>query len=93
MAVPEARASRGDAPPRPNILFLLSDQHSYRFLSALSPEQGGEPCRTPALDRLAGEGVRFSTAYCQMPLCTPSRTAPSWTSVLRAVAPASARLL
>ena len=60
---------------RPNILFLLSDQHSYRFLSSLAPERGGEPCRTPALDRLAGQGVRFDAAYCQTPLCTPSRTA------------------
>jgi hypothetical protein len=57
---------------RPNILFLLSDEHNYRFLSCLSSEQGGEPCRTPALDRLAAQGVRFDAAYCQMPLCTPS---------------------
>ena len=60
---------------RPNILFLLSDQHSYRFLSALAPERGGEPCRTPALDRLIESGVYCSSAYCQMALCTPSRTA------------------
>ena len=59
---------------RPNILFLLSDQHSYRFLSSLPPERGGEPCRTPALDQLARQGLRFDAAYCQTPLCTPSRT-------------------
>ena len=58
---------------RPNILFLLSDEHNYRFLSCLSSQQGGEPCRTPTLDRLAAQGVRFDAAYCQMPLCTPSR--------------------
>ena len=59
-------------PNRPNILFLLSDEHSFRFLSARSPERGGEPCRTPTLDRLIQQGVHFETAYCQMPLCTPS---------------------
>ncbi len=60
---------------RPNILFLLSDEHSYRFLSARSREEGGEPCRTPTLDGLIGQGAFFSQASCQMPLCTPSRIA------------------
>ncbi|NKB70775.1 MAG: sulfatase-like hydrolase/transferase [Candidatus Latescibacteria bacterium] len=58
---------------RPNILFLLSDEHSFRFLSARSYEDGGEPCRTPTLDGLIDKGVHFDAAYCQMPLCTPSR--------------------
>ena len=58
---------------RPNILFLFSDEHSFRFLSSRSPERGGEPCRTPCLDRLVDQGVHFETAYCQVPLCTPSR--------------------
>lgn len=62
-------------PTRPNILFLLSDEHSHRFLSARSAADGGEPCRTPTLDGLIGRGAHFSTAYCQMPLCTPSRIA------------------
>ncbi|MFB6218025.1 MAG: sulfatase-like hydrolase/transferase, partial [Halobacteriaceae archaeon] len=54
---------------RPNVLWLFSDQHSYRFLGA---QPGGEPVRTPALDGIA-EGVRFDRAYCPVPLCTPSR--------------------
>lgn len=58
---------------RPNILFLLSDEHSFRCLSHLSPDQGGEPVHTPAFDRLAAQGTIFTDAYCQMPLCTPSR--------------------
>lgn len=58
---------------RPNILFLLSDEHSHRFLSARSQADGGEPCRTPTLDGLIEHGAHFSSAYCQMPLCTPSR--------------------
>lgn len=58
---------------RPNILFLLSDEHSFRFMGHVTPEEGGEPVDTPVLDRLARQGVRFTDAYCQMPLCTPSR--------------------
>lgn len=54
---------------RPNVLFLLSDEHSFRFLG----HRADEPALTPALDRLAAAGTVFSDAYCQMPLCTPSR--------------------
>ena len=60
---------------RPNILFLLSDEHNYRFLSCLSSEQGGAPCRTPALDRLAFGGKRLTQWYSGYPVCTSSRTA------------------
>src|SRR5262245_20915960 len=59
--------------PHPNILFLLSDEHSFRYLSFLDPAAGGEPVRTPTLDGLAARGTFFQHAYCQMPLCTPSR--------------------
>ncbi|MGB2824339.1 MAG: sulfatase-like hydrolase/transferase, partial [Phycisphaerae bacterium] len=59
--------------PPPNILFLLSDEHSFRFMGHCPPGEGGEPAVTPAFDRLAAEGTVFTDAYCQMPLCTPSR--------------------
>ena len=59
--------------PRKNILLLQSDEHSYRFLSARPREKGGETCHTPTLDSLIAEGAHFESAYCQMPLCTPSR--------------------
>ena len=55
---------------RPNILFLLSDEHSFRYMGHVTEEEGGEQTRTPAFDRLAAEGT---DAYCPMPLCTPSR--------------------
>ncbi len=58
---------------QPNILFLLSDEHSYRFLSARTEGRGGEPCRTPTLDGLIERGVHFETACCQNPVCVPSR--------------------
>ncbi len=58
---------------QPNVLFLLSDEHSFRCLSALDPANEGEPVRTPTLDSLTRQGAWFKQAYCQVPLCTPSR--------------------
>ncbi len=55
---------------RPNILLIHSDQHRYDCLGC-----NGHPfLRTPHLDRLAGEGIRFSHAFCPAPLCTPARS-------------------
>jgi choline-sulfatase len=58
---------------KPNVLFLLSDEHSFRFLSDHHDPKLAEPCRTPTLDHLKGHGTAMNTTYCQMPLCTPSR--------------------
>src|SRR3954451_4170774 len=53
----------------PNILLIMSDQHRGDLLGS-----AGQPgVLTPNLDRLAGEGVRFSRVTCQGPLCMPAR--------------------
>ncbi len=53
----------------PNILLIMSDQHSADAMGC-----AGDPLiRTPNLDRLAAEGMRFTNAYCPSPLCVPSR--------------------
>ena len=57
--------------PKPNILLIMTDQHSKHFLGCY----GNEIVRTPNLDRLAAEGMRFTSAYCPAPLCVPSRMA------------------
>jgi iduronate 2-sulfatase len=52
----------------PNILLIISDD-----LTCCLGSYGNTVCRTPNLDRLAKQGVRFSQAYCQFPVCGPSR--------------------
>ena len=52
-----------------NILFVLSDQHSSRFLGTV----GDRYVETPNFDRMISDGVYFDNAYCQDPLCVPSR--------------------
>lgn len=54
---------------RPNVLFLLSDQHNARVLGC----EGHPDIRTPHLDELASRGVRFERAYCNNAICMPSR--------------------
>jgi choline-sulfatase/uncharacterized sulfatase len=56
-------------PTRPNVLFILSDQHNAKCLG----HQGHPNAVTPHLDRLAREGVRLDNAVTQNPICTPSR--------------------
>lgn len=55
----------------PNLLVLMSDQHSRRQLGCY----GDSIVRTPNLDRLAVEGLRLTNIYCPAPLCVPSRMA------------------
>jgi uncharacterized sulfatase len=56
---------------RPNILLITSDQQHW---SALSADGAVNPhLRTPALDRLCREGTRFTRAYTNSPVCSPSR--------------------
>ena len=54
---------------KPNVLFILSDQHNAKVLG----HKGHPDVQTPHLDRMAAEGVRFDNAICQNPICTPSR--------------------
>lgn len=57
------------AESRPNILFLLSDDHSYPFLGCY----GDTNVKTPTLDRLAADGMKFHRFFTTAPQCVPSR--------------------
>lgn len=60
-----------DAPRPPNIILILADDLGWTDLSC----QGSKSYRTPHLDRLATEGVRFTTAYSACTVCSPTRAA------------------
>lgn len=53
---------------RPNIIFLMDDQHRFDALGMINPQ-----VITPTLDSLAKNGVFYSQAVCQAPMCVPSR--------------------
>ncbi len=57
---------------RPNIIFIMSDDHAAPAVSAYGGFLSGV-FQTPNLDRLANEGVRFDNAFCTNSICTPSR--------------------
>ncbi len=65
------RADSPGAANRPNVLWICTDQQRWDTIHGL----GNEHIRTPNLDRLCGEGVAFTHAFCQSPICTPSRAA------------------
>ncbi|MDG1531497.1 MAG: choline-sulfatase [Paracoccaceae bacterium] len=54
---------------KPNILMIMADQLAPQALSFY----GNSVCKTPNLDRLAADSVVFDNAYCNYPLCVPSR--------------------
>lgn len=55
---------------QPNILLIMTDQQHARMMGCT----GNGNLRTPHLDNLAKQGIRFDRAYCTNPVCVPSRT-------------------
>lgn len=67
IAAAQTTATPPLSPPKYNVLFLISDDMRAEIGSY------GGLAKTPNLDALAGRGVLFQRAYCQYPLCNPSR--------------------
>ncbi|MBM3787066.1 MAG: sulfatase [Acidobacteria bacterium] len=62
-----AHAAAGD---RPNILYIMTDQQHWNMMSCM----GNPWVKTPAMDSIAANGVRFDLAYSSNPVCMPART-------------------
>jgi N-sulfoglucosamine sulfohydrolase len=56
---------------RPNILMIMSDNQSWNHVGIY----GDKTVRTPHMDLIAKQGVRFTNAFCSSPSCTPARAA------------------
>ncbi len=67
LSAPRAARAQG----RPNVLFILADDLGYGDLSSY----GRPDYSTPVLDRLAAQGMKFTSAYAAAPVCTPTRVA------------------
>lgn len=68
-AVGTGACSKSTKSDRPNILFILADDQSWLHTAY----NGAKGLNTPAQDRIAREGVRFTHSFCASPSCTPSR--------------------
>jgi uncharacterized sulfatase len=77
MTAATALTASAQPKPRHNVLFIASDDLNHCFSA-----YGHPLVHTPNLDSIARRGVRFDRAYCQYPLCSPSRT-----SVMTGLAP------
>lgn len=66
-----AGAVPGRPAPRPNVVFIMADDHAAHAISAY----GSKVNETPSLDRLAREGMLFRNAFVTNSICTPSRAA------------------
>jgi len=62
-------AGAAPKPPKPNVLFILADDVTYSTLGCY----GGKNIKTPHIDGLARQGVRFTRAYAAMSMCAPFR--------------------
>ncbi|MBL8230986.1 MAG: sulfatase [Bryobacterales bacterium] len=69
LAAALAREAQAQGRPRPNILFMFSDDHAYQAISAYDQRF----IHTPHIDRIAREGMRFDNCCVTNSICAPSR--------------------
>lgn len=69
LAATTLAAQTGRPSRKPNLLFLIADDHAGYVLNC----NGNNLAETPNLDALAAQGTRFASHFCNQPVCTPSR--------------------
>jgi len=62
--------NESDSTGQPNVLLVFTDQQNIRMMSAT----GNPYLKTPVMDKLASEGIRFTESYCTSPVCGPARS-------------------
>src|SRR5476649_2383014 len=83
LAIASTTSASQDKPRRPNIVFILADDLGINDLSCY----GRKDQPTPNLDKLAKQGMRFTSAYSAASICSPTRAA-----ILTGQSPARLRL-
>lgn len=69
LAMTQFEFCRGPASPKPNVIFILADDLGYGELGCF----GQDKIRTPNIDQIAAEGMKFTQHYSGSPVCAPSR--------------------
>jgi len=69
LAFPGILSSKTQSTTRPNIIFIMTDDHASHAISCY----GSVINQTPNIDRLANEGMRFNNCFCTNAICAPSR--------------------
>lgn len=69
MAATACKTTQQEIPPKPNIVYIMTDDHSYQTISAY----GSNLINTPHIDRIANEGVIFTNGFVGNSICAPSR--------------------
>lgn len=71
VCLPSAAKAQSLKSQRPNVVFIISDDHRHDWMK----HQGPDFMETPNLDHLAGEGWSFPNAFCVAGVCSPARAA------------------
>ena len=69
LAVPGCLGGKKSWAKKPNILFIMTDDHASHAMSCY----GSRINTTPNIDRIATEGIRFENCFCTNSICAPSR--------------------
>jgi arylsulfatase A-like enzyme len=77
LGVLTGQAAETKAPAKPNFIFVIADDHRWDAMGVVQREHGDKGrypwFETPAMDRMAAEGVRFRNAFITHSICSPGR--------------------